>query len=332
MNGRRTELAGRFPFPGLPSGWYAVATSSELKKGQLLHRAYFNTDIILYRTESGVARVSSAFCPHMGANLGKVGRVEGETLVCGFHGFTFDGVEGHCVATSYGSPPPPRAKVAQWLVREQNGLILTWFDETGAGPTWTVPELNDKGWNKIGWRRFRIPTHPQETTENSVDFGHFTQIHGFTDGSITSPIEIDGPYLTNSYRAWRGVPIPSLPLYKLAVDYAVHVWGLGYSQVDVRVESLRFDVRLWVLPVPIDDEHIDLVLGASTPTRLGPLAPLARAIARFALCNEVEQDLDVWTYKTYLEQPALAKGDGAVAEYRRYVQQFYPQAGARATA
>jgi nitrite reductase/ring-hydroxylating ferredoxin subunit len=318
-------LAGRFPFPGLPSGWYVVATSSELKKGKLLHRSYFNTDIIVYRTQSGTARVSSAFCPHMGANLGKVGRVEGETLVCGFHGFTYDAMEGKCVATSYGSPPPPRARIEQWLVREQNGLILTWFDETGAGPGWMVPELNDKGWNKISWRRYRIATHPQETTENSVDFGHFTQIHGFSDGSITSPIQVDGPYLTNAYRALRGIPIPSLPLFKLPVDYAVHVWGLGYSQVDVRIDPLHFDVRLWVLPVPVDDENIDLVLGASTMKKSGPLAPLGRSIARFALCNEVEQDLDVWTYKTYLDQPALAKGDGAVAEYRRYVQQFYPQ-------
>ena len=30
--------------------------------------------------------------------------------------------------------------------------------------------------------------------------------------------------------------------------------------------------------------------------------------------DEVEQDLDVWTFKAFLAQPALAKGDGPVAE------------------
>ncbi len=44
----------------------------------------------------------------------------------------------------------------------------------------------------------------------------------------------------------------------------------------------------------------------------------------------MQEDLDVWTYKTFVEQPPLAKSDGPVAAYRRYVKQFYPPiAGAR---
>jgi len=37
----------------------------------------------------------------------------------------------------------------------------------------------------------------------------------------------------------------------------------------------------------------------------------------------VEQEIDVWTYKAFLEKPALAKGDGPIAEYRRWAKQFY---------
>jgi len=80
---------------------------------------------------------------------------------------------------------------------------------------------------------------------------------------------------------------------------------------------------VFVLPVPIDDEHIDLILGVSTETRLGPIAPLLRRIAHGILCKEVEQDLDVWNHKTFVQLPALAKGDGPVATYRVWARQFY---------
>jgi hypothetical protein len=111
---------------------------------------------------------------------------------------------------------------------------------------------------------------------------------------------------------------------KLPVDYDVTVRGLGYSQVDVQIDPIRLGFRLFVLPIPIDDENIHLVIAGSTHRRMGPIAPLARRIAHKIVCSEVDEDLDVWTYKTYLDTPALAKGDGPVGEYRRYVQQFYP--------
>ncbi len=315
-------MAGRFPFPGLPAGWYVIAVSSELSPGAVISRSYFGGELVVYRTASGVVRVSNAFCPHMGAHLGKVGRVEGEVLRCSFHGFEYDSY-GRCRATPYGGPPPARAVLRLWEAREQNGLILVWFDPLERAPHWHVPVLDDEAWSGIRWRRFRIATHPQETTENSVDFGHFTQIHGFVDGWITRRVEIEGPLLTTSYRALREMGVPGLPRWKMPVDYNVKVWGLGYSQVDVDIPPLSIQARVWVLPVPLDEENIDLVLGASMPRKLGPVTPLLRWIVHRIVCQEVEQDLDVWSYKAYLENPALAKGDGPIAEYRRYASQFY---------
>lgn len=316
-------LASRFPFPSLPSGWYVVAMSDEVKRGQIVRRHYFNQELVIYRGEDGVARIADAFCPHLGAHLGRVGKVEGNVLRCRFHGFQYDG-EGRCVATGYDGPPPSRARLRFWEAREQNGLILTWYGAAGESYDWEVPALDDSGWNRIRWRRLDIATHPQETTENSVDFGHFTQVHGFVDGSITRQIELDGPLLTTAYRAYRPMPMPALPVWKVPVDYAVTVRGLGYSQVDVRIDPLWLDVRVWVLPVPRDDENIDLIIGASTKKGLGPISAFARRIALHILCKEVGEDLDIWTHKRFVEQPPLAKGDGPVAVYRRYVRQFYP--------
>ena len=103
-----------------------VAVSEEVKRGQILCRHYFNQELVIYRGDDGVVRIARAFCPHMGAHLGRVGKLEGNILRCGFHGFRYDG-EGRCVATPYGSPPPAGAKLRFWEAREQNGLILTWY-------------------------------------------------------------------------------------------------------------------------------------------------------------------------------------------------------------
>ncbi len=323
-------MGKRFPFTSMPSGWYAVATSQEVKPGKLITRRYFEREILIFRTEGGEIRVCDAFCPHMGAHLGRVGKVEGEELKCRFHGFCFDAA-GQCTKTPYEGPPPPNARLDYLEFREQNGLVLVWYDPLDRAPDWFVPELDDGGWNKPRWRTFRIPTHPQETTENSVDFGHFTQIHGFSDGEIQRPVAVDGPLLTTAYRAFRPYGWPGAePLWKLQVDYDVNVWGLGYSQVDIMIEALRMPLRLWILPVPIDEEHVDLRVGLCSSTSIGPLAPLARFFIHRAVCWEVTQDLDVWTYKTYRANPALAKGDGPIGTYRRYVKQFYVDPSAEA--
>lgn len=322
-NGREDpEMVSRLPF-GLPRGWYVVATGDELRPGRVVSRSCFGRELVAFRTKRGALAVTDAHCPHLGGHLGRIGSIRGEVLRCGFHGFCYD-VTGTCVETGYGSPPPPTARLRRWESRERNGLVLVWFDPEGRPPSWEVPELEQDGWDRLGWRRQRIATHPQETTENSVDLGHFTQLHGFVDGSLLEPLRRDGPHLSIAYVAHRPYRVPGYGTLKLRVEYAVRVSGLGYSQVSVRVPLLRADLRIWVLPTPVDEQHIDLVLGIAVRRSLGPLAPIARHFGLRTLCAEVDQDLDAWQYKAYLDAPALAKGDGPIAAYRRWARQFYP--------
>jgi nitrite reductase/ring-hydroxylating ferredoxin subunit len=314
-------LGDRFPF-GLPKGWFVVAASDEVKPGALLSRRYFEREIVLYRTESGTLSVVDAHCPHMGAHLGRLGKVRGETLRCGFHGFCFD-PDGRCTATGYGGPPSARARLSKWDVREFNGWIAVWFDPQGRPPEWEIEPPDHAEWSAPSWRRLRIATHPQETTENSVDVGHFTQLHGFIEGATTKPLRTAGHFLTSSYAANRPYRIPGFGTLRIRVEYDVQVWGLGLSLVDVRIPQLRWVLRTWILPAPIDDEHLDLIVGAQASTRLGPLTRLARYVTLHIVSKEIGQDVDVWEHKAFVEPPALAKGDGPIAAYRSWAKQFY---------
>ena len=53
-------MGEHYRFPGIPFGWYTVATSKEVKPGQVVPVKYFGEELILYRTESGVAHLTGA--------------------------------------------------------------------------------------------------------------------------------------------------------------------------------------------------------------------------------------------------------------------------------
>lgn len=327
------STTARFPFPARPRGWYALAWSHELAPGQLHTGTWFGQELALWRTASGQAVVSSTFCPHMGAHFGHGGCVRGERLRCPFHGFQF-AADGRCVQTPYGSLPKAHLKTLP--VREINGLVLVWWDDRERSPDFEVPPLDFAGWTRVRTHRWRLRSHPQETTENSVDVGHFPSVHGYRDPKVLRPLELDGPHLRVHYGVNRSGAILGRPGRTLAIDFHIHVHGLGYSQVDAAIPELGLRTRTFVLPTPRDDGFIDLDIGICVErARLGSLSPLLkllpesvawRLVSRFAMFayrNEVSQDIAIWENKAYIHPPALAAGDGPVGRYRAWAAQFY---------
>ena len=315
-------MVENYRFPGIPLGWYTVATSEEVRPGQVLPVKYLGEEMILYRTESGEARLTEAYCPHLGARLGS-GTVEGENLRCSFHGFQYGG-DGRCVATAYGKAVPRKARLATWPIREHNGYVFAWYHPEGKQPDWEVPVLPGpaEGWTAFDTRAMKLKSHPQETSENSVDIGHFVQVHGFGGAWTEGDLEIDGHQLNGAY----GIRYPLGGNLHFVAKFAVEVHGLGYSLVRVNVERFGIEINLLVLSSPVDQGNIVLRTSASAK-HWGPppIAHILRRAASWGLNREVGQDAPIWEAKRYLERPILAEGDGPIAEYRRYCKQFYVQ-------
>jgi len=313
-------LVETFRFPGIPLGWYAVATSQEVDAGQVVPVKYFGEELILYRTEGGEARLTDAYCPHMGAHLGS-GKVEGENLRCSFHGFEFGG-DGRCVRTAYGKAVPRKAILRTWPIIERNGYIFAWYHPERKQPDWEIPILpgSVEGWTGFRTRQIAVQSHPQETSENSVDVGHFVQVHGFGDAWYEGELEVDGHLLKGAYgiKYLIGGRVP------LIAKFNVEVHGLGYSLVRVRLPRVSAELNLLVLSSPVDQDNIILRTAASAK-HWGPLpvSLLLRELASMGLNREVGQDAPIWEAKRYLEKPILAEGDGPIGEYRRYCKQFY---------
>ncbi len=52
-------------------------------------------------SESGRVFVTSAYCPHLGADLAAGGVIVGDQVRCPFHEWTFDGATGACTQVPY---------------------------------------------------------------------------------------------------------------------------------------------------------------------------------------------------------------------------------------
>ena len=175
MASRQVEMANA-PLPSpFPESWYFVASRRAVLKAKLIRKTWMGEEIVVWCDNSGRICVSGAYCPHLGSDLGPEagGRVCNGRLVCPFHGFEYDAT-GQCVATPYADPPRD-AKLEVFETQEIDGLIFAWWRVQGGAPQWSLPSVpGDKtDWSYLDLRAIRIPSHPQETTENSVDMAHF---------------------------------------------------------------------------------------------------------------------------------------------------------------
>lgn len=331
-----------FPKPDLqpfPNGWYLYGFSEELKAGGLLSRPFMGQDLIVYRTASGQPVAVDPYCQHLGAHFGFGGTVEGELLRCPFHGFCYD-TNGVCVKTGYGTKPPPKARLKTWHLREQNGLLLVYYHSGSDLPYWEVPALDDTDWTSLLFHKFVLFDHPQETTENSVDLGHFAFVHKYRNPRMLCDPKVKGHYMSTAYSVSRNLFGLERLFRNLLFEFQfeTHIYGLGYSQVDVTVPMFGAELRLWVLPTPIAEDRITLSLATSArtlqPGKIHPLLSLfpklllTKLIRQFTFAgfiNDVKQDIPIWQNKKYISPPALAEGDGPIGMYRQWAKQFYSQ-------
>lgn len=159
--------------------WHPVAASCELTAGSARAVRLLGEDLVLFRTASGKLGLLEAACPHRRASLA-YGEVAGETLLCPYHGWTYD-TGGNCLAM------PAEAKQRPALLRccaarayraeELGGLVFAYL---GPEPAPLLPR-----WDLMVWEgclrdvgQARIPCNWLQIMENSVDPTHVEWLHG----------------------------------------------------------------------------------------------------------------------------------------------------------
>jgi nitrite reductase/ring-hydroxylating ferredoxin subunit len=326
-----------------PVGWYSVGFSEEFPRGAVVTRRLGGKEVLVARTASGAVTAMDPICPHLGAHMGHGGTVEGETVRCPFHGFRF-GVDGACVATGYDTKAP-RVSVNTWPIQENHGVVLVYLDPRGQPPVFEIPRLEDEDFTKLRTKSYNLRGHPQDTTENSVDFGHLSVVHGYSNVKMHGELQLDGSVLRARYSMHHPFGL-ARGSGGIDAQFDVTVRGLGYSMVEVLIPKLGMQTRSFVFASPRGPMDLELRIAMSVkkiqrskmpafvkklaaPRLVEKLAEellLRQAFAAYA--NDVEQDFVIWKNKQYVARPALALGDGPIMKYRRWAEQFYPERAA----
>ena len=191
--------------------WYALMPVTQLKDGPQPF-TLLGEKLVVWLTEDGSPAALQDRCCHRTARLSK-GFVENGNIVCGYHGWTFNG-EGACVRVpqSVDGSVPSGACVKSYFCKERYGYVWVALEE----PLRDIPEFPEDG--APGYRRIfqfyeRWETSALRMMENSFDNSHFSYVHRATFGLYDQPkpekYEIEET--DYGFEAETRVPIKNVP-------------------------------------------------------------------------------------------------------------------------
>ena len=319
-----------FPRDGYPSGWFQVAWSDELVLGAVKPLRYFGRHLVLYRGQSGVAHLFDAFCPHLGAHLGLGGRVDGDDIICPFHGWRWD-CQGCNVDIPYSDRTNRSQRLRSWPVLEADGFILMWYDRNRTQPSWTPPEipertsgnyfaLHNAGTTQV-WPKMAL--HPQWVAENAVDAAHHQHIHRAAQPGRILRYASDGPF----FRARQELVFDA---GEQPGSESVVTRYLDEDLIGVGLRIARYsgpgDVTQIHSATPVDDEHCDVRVSIFAPRSQGDdeAHPDSETMQRIeAELRQVDNELAIWQHMKH--QRHLAQEETSVHQaFRSWCEQFYP--------
>ncbi|MCW2723428.1 MAG: oxidoreductase subunit alpha [Frankiales bacterium] len=180
--------------------WYVGAFAHEVGR-EMLARTVLGEPIVLYRTGDGRPIGLADRCVHRRFPL-SASRLDGDNVVCGYHGFTYDS-GGTCVAVPGQQRIPRAAKVPGYPVVEQDSFVWVWIGEPELADPADIPRapwLDDPAWTVV---RGMAPLSARYDllVDNLLDLSHETYLHG---GYIGTP-EVAATPTTTSVDEEAGV-------------------------------------------------------------------------------------------------------------------------------
>lgn len=179
---KRSKLADhRTPF--VLDDWYVAAFSDEVGR-DLLARKILGVEVLFYRREDGVATALRNRCPHRSFPLSK-GRLDGDDVVCGYHGLTF-APSGECVRIPSQAIVPPGVGAQRYAVIEKAPLIWIWMGSAEEADPAKIPDHN---WlDRSDYTHIHGYLHVKSSYirlhENVLDLTHFPFLHGEAVGDL----------------------------------------------------------------------------------------------------------------------------------------------------
>lgn len=203
--------------------WYVAGWSKDYAQS-LKAQTLLGENIVLFRQADGTPKALEDACPHRKLPL-SMGQLEGDHVVCGYHGLTFDGT-GTCIdSPTQRGMTPRRAVVRSYPVVDRYNLLWIWMgDEGRANPDeiFEIENFDNPDWGCTDGGVLPIECHYLWVVDNLLDPSHVAWVHvsSFAGGGTDSaPLDME--------KTDRGVIVsrwiydqPASPYYKDLIRFA----------------------------------------------------------------------------------------------------------------
>ncbi len=174
-------MQARPPFP--LNAWYVAAWSHEVGKREPLARTICNRRMVLWRkADNAVAALEDA-CWHRLLPL-SMGWLEGEELVCRYHGLAFDGT-GKCTRIPSMDKDNAAARVRTYPVIEKHRFVFVWPGDPALANPALLPDLHwndDPDWAGDG-KTLPAKCDYRLFIDNLMDLTHESFVHSTSIGT-----------------------------------------------------------------------------------------------------------------------------------------------------
>lgn len=205
--------------------WYVAGWSKDYGR-HLTAQTLLGENIVFYRTADGAPAALEDACPHRKLPL-SMGALEGDTVVCGYHGLTFD-----CTGACTDSPTqrgmtPRRAVVRSYPVVDRYRLLWIWMgdaDKADPDEIFEIENFDNPAWGYTDGGTLPIACNYLWVVDNLLDPSHVAWVHVTSfggSGTGDQPLDME--------KTDRGVIVsrwiygqPPSPYYKDLVGFAGH--------------------------------------------------------------------------------------------------------------
>jgi vanillate O-demethylase monooxygenase subunit len=177
--------------PFIHNAWYVIAPASEVSRAPIARTA-LGTSLALFRRLDGTAVALQNRCCHRSFPLSH-GTVEGDTIVCGYHGLRYD-TGGRCIEVPMQKTVPASLRVRAYTVAERGPFVWVWMGrgDPGAEAPPHQPWLDHPEW-ATRWGYLHVKGSYVHLHENLLDLSHLSFLHAKTFGTpeyARTPVEM----------------------------------------------------------------------------------------------------------------------------------------------
>ena len=217
-------------WPALHEYWHPVCWSKEATDKPLAVKL-LDERVVVCRI-NGETRAFRDLCVHRGTPL-SLGWVEGEHLVCAYHGWAYD-AEGKCTripSIPPEHPIPKKACLTAYPAQEAYGIVWVCLSDEPRAPIPEFPLYEAPNHRLLFRQRKFWKCSAARSMENFVDFGHFPWVHEGTLGERDHPLVSETEFKRDGESLLFFLPsdgvqsIPQPTHYRMTRPFTIYQWN-----------------------------------------------------------------------------------------------------------